>query len=324
MTFLAVSIAAPDTDAALAALHQAARAADLAELRLDLMHEFDLTRLLEARPLPVVITCRPPREGGRWQGNESDRLRVLRAAADLGAEYVDLEWDATDELASLNRQRSRVILSRHDFKGMSAVRSGQAESLREAGADAVKLVGYANRLADIVPVLELLQDASGPIVAIAMGACGLATRLLAFCYPGALLSFAALDDSAQRIAPGQISLAAMNDVYRVREITPATQIIGWLASSANDAPAVTAGNDWLSSGGLNARVIPLQHAPGEQTDQTLARLAQLLPLTGCLTPAASGLRCWTPAAQQWSSAPADIACALAELLAVALEPVHGT
>lgn len=319
MTYLAVSIAAPDTDAALAALHQAAGVADLAELRLDLMDEFDLPRLLQARPLPVVVTCRPPREGGRWRSGETDRLRVLRAAADLDAEYVDLEWDVSDQLAHLNRQQSRVILSRHDFTAMPAALPSQAAALWAADPDVVKLVGYANRLADIVPVLELLQDAYRPTVAIAMGACGLATRLLAFCYPSALLSFATLDDTAQRTAPGQIGLAAMNDMYRVRNIGPDTRLIGWLAGDANDAPEVVAGNGWLAAHKLDARVIPLQHAPGEEASETLARL----PLVGCLTPAASGLRCWTPVAQQWSPAAADIDGALAELLAAELGLIHG-
>ena len=324
MTLLAVSIAAPDTDSALAALQRAADGADLAELRLDLMHEFDLPRLLQTSPLPLVVTCRPPREGGRWQGSEEDRLDVLRAAADLGAAYVDLEWDARAQLASLNRQRSRVIVSRHDFTRMPAALSGQAEVLWTAGADVVKLVGYANWLADVVPVLELLRNAPGPTVAIAMGACGLATRLLAFCYPGALLSFAALDDTANRTAPGQISIATMNDVYRVRSITTSTKIIGWLAEDANDAPAVVTGNDWLAARGLDARLIPLQNAAEEETGATLARLAQLLPLAGCLMPVAAGLHRWTPSAPQWSLAPPEIASALAELLAVQLEPIHGT
>lgn len=319
MTLLAVSIASSDSDCALAALHQAAPDADLAELRLDLMHEFDLPRLLPASPLPVIVTCRPPGEGGRWQGSESDRRRVLRAAADLGAAYVDLEWDAADQLASLNRQRSRVVLSRHDYADMSAAQPDQAAALWAAGADAVKIVGYANRLADIVPVLDLLQAAPGPTVAIAMGARGLATRLLAFRYPGALLSFAALDSAT---APGQISLAAMNDVYRVREITPATQIVGWLAGDANDAPEVVAGNDWLAARGLDARLVPLQHAAGEATGETLARLAELLPLAGCLTPAAAGLQCWTPAGDLWSATSADVTDALAGLLE--REPPHGS
>lgn len=323
MTLLAVSLAAHDTDAALAALHQAAPVADLAELRLDLMHEFDLSRLLHSRPLPVIVTCRPPREGGRWQSSESDRLRVLRAAADLGAEYVDLEWDAAGQLASLNRRHSRVILSRHHLANTPAALPNQADALWAAGADVVKLVGAANRLAEIVPVLELMHGASRPTIAIAMGACGLATRLLAFRYPAALLSFASLHNMAQRTAPGQISLAAMEAVYRVREMTPNTRIIGWLAADANDSPAVVAGNGWLVAHQIDARLIPLQHAPGEAAGETLTRLARLLPLAGCLAPTQTGLHCWTPAAQQWSHAAADIEQVLAGLLALATEPVHG-
>ena len=226
MTLLAVSIASPDTDSALAALHQAAPVADLAELRLDLMHEFDLLKLLNARPLPVIVTCRPQREGGQWQDSEFNRLGALRAAAYLHADYLDLEWDAADQLTSFTPLGSRVILSRHDFTGMLADLPDQAAALWAAGADVVKLVGTASRLADILPVLELMQQATRPTIAIAMGVCGLATRLLAFRYPNTLLSFAAPDSTAQRTAPGQISLAAMNDTFRVRSIGPDTRLVG--------------------------------------------------------------------------------------------------
>ena len=65
MTYLAVAISAIDTDDALTALHRVTGRADLAELRLDLMQSFDLPRLLAERPLPVIVTCRPTREGGR-------------------------------------------------------------------------------------------------------------------------------------------------------------------------------------------------------------------------------------------------------------------
>lgn len=304
MTLLAVSIAASDSDSARAALQQAALVADLAELRLDLIDDFDLLRLLDARPLPVIITCRPQREGGQWQDSEFNRLGALRAAAYLHAEYLDLEWDASDQLTSFTPLRSRIILSRHDFNAMPANLPEQAAALWAAGADVVKLVGTASRLADILPVLELMEQATAPTVAIAMGACGLATRLLAFRYPSVLLSFATLDAAAPRTAPGQISLAAMNDTYRVRSIGLDTRFIGWLAEDANDAPEIAVGNGWLTERGVDARLIPLQHATGEATGETLARLAQLLPLAGCLTPNT------------------DITGALAGLLD--MEPTHGT
>ena len=139
MTYLAVAISTVDTGDALAALHRVTGRADLAELRLDLMQSFDLPRLLAERPLPVIVTCRPTREGGRWRGTEVERLAVLRQAAALGAEYVDLEWDVATEIATLDRSRTRIILSRHNFAGMPADLPAQAEWLWAAGADVVTI-----------------------------------------------------------------------------------------------------------------------------------------------------------------------------------------
>lgn len=323
MTLLALSLAVPDTSAALQALQQAASLADIAELRLDLMEEFDLSALLRDRPLPVIVTCRPAREGGRWAGKESARLDILRRAAGLGADYVDLEWDCADALASFDRRRTRVILSRHDFSAMPPALPQQAAALWSAGADVVKLVGYANRLADAAPVLELLARATGPTIAIAMGACGLATRLLAFRCPHALLSFAALPGSAQQTAPGQIDAATMEQVYRVRQVSPATEIVGWLAGDANDAPAVVEGNRWLAARGCNARLIPLQLAAGEAPDDALARLDQAMPLRACLAASAGHVIWWTRATPQWTAA-ADLESALAAALAQEGETLHGS
>ena len=295
MPLLAVALAAPNTAAALAAMHQAAGRADLAELRLDLMAEFDLPRLLAGRPLPVIVTCRPLREGGRWPGSEAERLAVLRQAAALGADYVDLEWDAAGEIAGLDRRRTQVILSRHRFDAMPTDLAAQAESLWAAGADGVKLVGMAQRLADCTPVLRLLAEATRPTIAIAMGQHGLLTRVLAFRYPHALLSFAAPDSSsaagasaaAPGTAPGQITLAAMRQVYRAQTITRRTLLVGLLAQNANESPLVVEGNRWLSRQGLNAALLPLQAAPGEFADDAVVGFGQFVPLSGVIKDPAS-------------------------------------
>jgi 3-dehydroquinate dehydratase/shikimate dehydrogenase len=291
MTHLALALAAPDTAAALAAMHQAAGRADLVELRLDLMAEFDLPALLADRPLPVIVTCRPPREGGRWQGSEAERLAVLRQAAALGADYVDLEWDAASEIASLDRSRTRVILSRHDFTAMPADLAARAASLWQAGADVVKLVGMAQRLADCAPALGLLAQATRPTIAIAMGLHGLPSRLLAFRFPQALLSFAAPDrfDGAASAgtAPGQITLSAMRHLYRTPAIDQATAFIGLLTADAA-APALAEGNRWLSGAGRNAVLIPLSAAPGEELAAALAAIPPTAGLLGCLLPGSTG------------------------------------
>jgi 3-dehydroquinate dehydratase/shikimate dehydrogenase len=289
MPSLAIAIAAPDTESVLVALRQAAGRSDLAELRLDLMKTFDLPVLLASRPLPVIVTCRPDREGGRWQGSEAERLAVLRQAAVLGADYVDLEWDVAAEIASLDRSRTRVILSRHDFAAMPDDLAAQAVRLWQAGADVVKLVGAAQRLADCAPVLRLLAAAARPTIAIAMGEHGLLTRVLAFRYPHALLSFAAPDPSgaAAGTAPGQITLDAMLSIYRARAISERTQLVGLLAPDANTSPLVAEGNRWLSGQGLDAVLLPLQPVPGENGPAAAKALNAVVPFAAILDDPAS-------------------------------------
>lgn len=274
-------------------MQQAAGRADLAELRLDLMDEFDLAALLAGRPLPVIVTCRPLREGGRWQSGEVERLAVLRQAAALGADYVDLEWDAAGEIASLDRSRTKVILSRHDFNAMPDDLAAQADRLWQAGPDAVKLVGMAQRLADCTPVLRLLAAATRPTIAIAMGEHGLLSRLLAFRYRHALLSFAAPDPPASAgaaaagTAPGQITLSAMRQVYRAQAITRHTMVLGLLAGDANASPLVVQGNRWLSRQGLDAVLLPLQPAPDEFAADAVLAFWHVAPLGGVIKDPAS-------------------------------------
>ena len=76
----------------------AAGLADVIELRMDYAPAADLRRLLEKRTGPVIVTNRPAREGGAFTGPESERLALLQTAVDLGAEYVDVEWDCVGRI----------------------------------------------------------------------------------------------------------------------------------------------------------------------------------------------------------------------------------
>src|SRR5699024_3260351 len=69
-------------------------AADLVELRLDGVEDIDVAAALDGRTTPVIVTCRPLWEGGRFDGSEDVRLGILAEALRLGAEHVDLEFRA--------------------------------------------------------------------------------------------------------------------------------------------------------------------------------------------------------------------------------------
>ena len=74
------------TTAELVAARDAATRADMVELRLDGVTDPDIAQALHGRRVPVVVTCRPTWEGGRFDGSEEERRRFLTSALDGGAE----------------------------------------------------------------------------------------------------------------------------------------------------------------------------------------------------------------------------------------------
>ncbi|XP_028785004.1 bifunctional 3-dehydroquinate dehydratase/shikimate dehydrogenase, chloroplastic-like, partial [Neltuma alba] len=68
--------------------------ADLVELRLDFLNNFNpphhLQTLIKHCPLPTLVTYRPTWEGGRYNGDESQRQAALRLAVELRSEFVAL------------------------------------------------------------------------------------------------------------------------------------------------------------------------------------------------------------------------------------------
>lgn len=99
---VAVSCTSPDLPAFLAEIKEiASSGADLVELRLDLLRDFDPGRDLDAildaakkAGLPFIVTCRAGWEGGGWKGGEPLRLATLKMAALKGAPFVDVEYKA--------------------------------------------------------------------------------------------------------------------------------------------------------------------------------------------------------------------------------------
>jgi len=227
---VAVALALPDTDACLAQLRVYAGRIGLAEVRVDQMASCDLPRLIAEAGVPLVITCRPVREGGAYQGDEAARLEVLRRAMELGCAYVDLEWDSVGALERPPRSATRVIVSRHWFDQTPPDLLALEADLR-SHADVVKLVGTTRSPDDLLPVLELLLRARGPVVAIGMGAEGVLTRLLAPCFADCLLTFGA-PASASGTAPGQLTVETLCERYHLHRAGAQTHVRLTLAPDA--------------------------------------------------------------------------------------------
>ncbi len=265
---IAVALNEPTTGHARAALRAAATVADIVELRLDLMDEFDLPGLLAERPCPVVVTCRAVREGGRWGGSEEDRLDVLRRAIDLGAEYVDVEADAIHLIRE--RGQSRLIASSHDFSAMPADLPGLWQRLAATGADVVKVVGMAKAAGDVVPVVQMLAAADRPTIAIAMGPAGLASRVLALRYETCLLTFCSLETGGGT-APGQIGASELVSVYGARRLSERTAVVGLVGADIS-AATIQRWNEILRQDGQDRVAVPFPVPDGDVALDTIAAL----------------------------------------------------
>jgi len=253
-TLLCVSLTAETLEETLASLHAPTCAFDVAELRLDYTREPDVRRLLEARPCPIIATCRPVREGGRWGGDEGQRLALLEEADRLGADFVDIELDA---LPRFRRQgRARLIVSYHNYSETPADIQAVARRIEATDADIVKLATHARSLADNLAMFRVLQAARKPTIAVTMGEHGGVSRVLGPKF-GAFLVFASLGEGREA-APGQVPARELLDLYGFRRIGPATRVYGVIANPVAHSMSPAIHNAAFQHCGLDAVYLPFR------------------------------------------------------------------
>lgn len=235
MTFLAIPICTKNLQEASAAIEQArAAGAELLELRLDFLANptsetiRQLVASAKASNLPVIATCRPAWEGGQYTAGEPSRETILAAAAQAGADYIDVELIALEQNQIrrenvLGGSAAKLIVSNHDFQGKPADINDRWSRICRQNPDIGKLVYMANRISDNFAALDLLHENPGAII-LTMGEAGQLGRLLAKKL-GGFLTFASLTSGAES-APGQITACQMLDTFRWPAVNAATCLYG--------------------------------------------------------------------------------------------------
>ncbi len=283
---------AGETSAELVARRDAATSADMVELRLDGVKDPDVRRLLAHRRLPVIVTCRPRWEGGRFSGSEEDRRVLLEQAVEAGAEYVDIEWRAGWTDLVRRRQGHGIVLSLHDFDGVPADLAAQYAAMRDTGAQVVKIAVTARRLRDVFALDAVLRspavrEPEGPqsgcpspppggrstgrsdLVFIAMGHAGSVTRVLPERF-GSCWTYVGSE------APGQMPSERLLKEFRFRDLTPATAVYGVVGTRTSTSLSPALHNAAFARAGVDAVFLPLQT---DDFDDFLA-FAERLPLAG--------------------------------------------
>jgi len=242
-----------DSTAELRIQRDAVKDADLLELRVDTVHDLDLAGVLTGRTRPVIVTCRPVWEGGRFTGSEEERHRILHEALDLGAEWVDLEWRGGFEKLIKERDGRNIVLSSHDFDSTPMDLDERYNAMRGTGAEVVKLAVRSRCASDVVRLFQLGRaKRSDRFVLIGMGPAGVVTRLLSTRF-GSCWTYA-----GDGIAPGQVAVAEMVRQYRFKDISSSTSIYGVAGAPIGHSLSPPMHNAAFSMDGLDAVYVPFE------------------------------------------------------------------
>ena len=264
---ICVAICETDVLALTTAINRAAEIGHLIEVRLDCVHEGDLTSAIEALRQPLqehtrstIVTFRPQEQGGLRPLTLDQRLQFWREHGfRLPAYLFDLEVDLVEEFLRKGESVdwSRVICSIHAFSdGVSDV-NNLYERVARTPARFLKVSVMLDDAVDNLDILKLIERAASDdrkLIAIGMGGAGVPSRILGPSR-GSFLTYASLDHDAST-GPGQLTATELRDTYRLEHITDATQVMGLIGHPIAHSLSPQIHNAAFKSADLDAVYLP--------------------------------------------------------------------
>jgi 3-dehydroquinate dehydratase/shikimate dehydrogenase len=253
------------------AIAAAAEVSNLIEVRLDCLEPAQLetganliTKFLQDTRAEFILTFRPSHEGGRRELDDETRHAFWSDAIFSNSLY-DVELDLAEKFAAHETSTAlpidwrRTICSHHDFSGVPAKLDQIYDRMAATPARILKIAVQANDAIDCLAVFNLLERArqeGREMIAIAMGAAGVATRILGPSR-GSYLTYASLD-AENLTAPGQVSVTELQQVYRLENIDRQTAVFGLIGSPIAHSVSPVMHNAAFAAAGTNAVYVPFE------------------------------------------------------------------
>jgi 3-dehydroquinate dehydratase / shikimate dehydrogenase len=263
---ICVPITETKAEAFLNAMSEAATVADIIELRLDYLREDELAKLLPTLPnydttKPLLFTFRPREQGGMRDLTLAARLSFwcgLSNEIKARITYADFELDLVEHLAEQTPPLpwQQIICSNHNFDETPANLNEIYERIARTPAAVVKIATKANRIADCLPLFDLMQRGEKPVIILGMGLPGLATRILALSR-SALLTFGALRRGAES-ASGQPTATELRELYRAHQLTKHSEIYGVIGNPIGHSRSPLIHNAALKATDRDGVYLPLE------------------------------------------------------------------
>jgi 3-dehydroquinate dehydratase / shikimate dehydrogenase len=223
--------------------------AGILEFRVDLFDFDNIEDLMKQTSLPVILTLRPARHGGGYQGPEKERLSLIKKLSLLNPAYIDVEHDVEEVPEGV-----RIIRSYHNFQ-----KTPQTLPLDLKG-DVVKIAPTAHSTPDALRVLAAARSRAD-VIGLCMGERGSFARVLS---PLAnnLWTYACLDETLPA-APGQITADELLETYNFASLSSEAEIYGLIGNPVSESPGHRLHNRLLRESGLNAVYVKMVVEPHE-------------------------------------------------------------
>lgn len=221
----------------------------------------------EFAPPPLVIaTCRREQDGGRFDGTEEERLKVLQLCGKV-CDLVDVEAGVKADVPA-----AKTIRSFHDFEGVPEDLNALAVRLRKEGGALIKIVGMAEGIRDNLRIRDFLKGKED-IGAFLMGEYGVPSRLLGPSW-GSALNYASLGSG--EVAPGMVDFRRMVNLYRSALIKPSWEFFGITGKRVAHSLSPALHNVALTQLNQDRVYLPL----AARSADDFAEFARALPVAG--------------------------------------------
>ncbi|MBM3896492.1 MAG: type I 3-dehydroquinate dehydratase [Thaumarchaeota archaeon] len=199
---------------------KAAKKSNYVEIRFDFLSPRQVPESLELVKKYLkrsVCTLRPKSEGGKFSGNENERLSILKLIAEYNPFLLDVEYNTLRKnkqfTSYIKKTRTDLLVSWHDFKktpndsALSKILNQMTKFSKN-----IKIVTTAKSTNDSSRVLSLYNNSQKlNLIAFSMGEYGKMSRILCL-FLGSPYTYVSL---GKAIALGQFSLDEIKSIIKI-------------------------------------------------------------------------------------------------------------